>query len=173
MRRAEHHRLRPIRHLAAHVVQVGVVLGERARDDAGAGERRPERVRLEGGLRHDHLVAGLEGRRRDERDQLVRAVADDELVGPDAEAPRQSLAQGGRAAVGIEVHARRLARDSGHGPWRGAEGVLVGREPDEVGPPELFGEPLERRARVVGGKRVEDRPPESSHAVILVSLHRI
>jgi len=160
-------------HLAAHVVQVGVVPGERAGHDAGAGERRPDRVRLERGLRHDHLVTRLECRRRDQRDQLVRAVTEDDLIGPDAETPRQRVAQGGGAAVGVEVDARRLAHDGGHGPRRGAEGILVGREPDEIGPTELVGQALERRPRVVGDERVEDGAPESSHPVILVSLRRI
>ena len=122
---AEHHRLRAVGEPAPHVVQVGVVGGERARHDAGAGQRRPDRVGLEGGLRHDHLVAGLERRRRHQRDQLVGAVADHELVGPGAEAVRQRFAQRGRAAVGVEVNARGLARDGGHGPRRGPRGFSL------------------------------------------------
>ena len=111
MRRAQHHRFRPAADLPTDVVEVGLVPGERAQDGSRAREHDRRRVRLEGGLGDDDLVARLERRERHEPDQLVGAVADDELVGPDAEPPGEGVAQRDGAAVGVEVHARRLARD--------------------------------------------------------------
>ena len=71
------------------------------------------RVRLERRLGHDHLVAPLERGERQEAEQLVGAVAGDELLGPDAEAAAERLAERSGTAVGIQVHARRLAGDRG------------------------------------------------------------
>ena len=113
MGRAEDDRLRPVGDLPPHVVEVGLVPGERARDDARGRERDRGRVRLERRLGHDHLVAPLERGERQEAEQLVGAVAGDELLGPDAEAAAERLAERSGAAVGIQVHARRLAGDRG------------------------------------------------------------
>src|SRR5207253_1627545 len=128
VRRAEDHGLRPTGDLPAHVFEVSLVPGERACDDPRAREGGRGRVRLEGGLGDDDLVAPLERRERHERDQLVGAVADDELLGCDAEPPGEGLTQREGAAVGVEVHARRLVRDRGDDARRRAEGVLVRRQ---------------------------------------------
>src|SRR5947209_7899705 len=44
---------------------------------------------------------------------IVGAVAEDELLGPDAEPSGEGLAQRVGTPVGVEVDARRLARDRG------------------------------------------------------------
>jgi len=173
VRRAEDHGLRPPGDLPAHVVEVGLVPGERARDDPRAREDGRGRVRLEGGLGDDDLVATLERRERHERDQLVGAVADDELLGRDAEPLGEGLTQREGATVGVEVHARRLVRDRGDDARRGSEGVLVRRQAHELRQAELRREPLEGLPRVVRGHPVEDGAPDVPHGPILVSLRRI
>ena len=173
MGRAEDHRLRPVGDLPPHVVEVGLVPGERARDDARAREHDRDRVRLEGRLGHDDLVAPLERRERQEPEQLVGAVAEDELLGPDAEPSGEGLAQREGTPVGVEVDARRLARDRGDDAGRGPERVLVGRQADELGKAELGREPLWRRPGLVRDDGIEDVAPDVSHGPILVSLRRI
>jgi hypothetical protein len=67
-------------------------------------------------MRHHDLVARLECRQRDQRDELVGAVADDDLPGRHAERARERVAQRGAAAIRVEMHVRRLAADGLHHP---------------------------------------------------------
>ena len=171
--RAEHDRRRPVGDLPPHVLEVGRVAGEWARHGAGARDRGRDAVGLERRLGHDDLVAGLERGPRDEPDQLVGAVADEELAGRDVEAPGERRAERGGAAVGIEVDARGLARDRLDDARRGAERVLVGGEARELRDPELRGELLEGLARVVGDEGAETLAPDLPHGLILVTPRAI
>ena len=146
---------------APHVVEVGVVSGERARHRAGAAEQGHRRVGLERGVRQHDLVARFQRRRPDHRQELVGAVADDDLLGRHAQAPAEGLAQRGAAPVGIEVRAARLPRDGRHHARRGAQRALVGRQPHQLREPELRGQGLERLAGLVRGDAVENGSPAS------------
>jgi hypothetical protein len=160
--RAEDHGLRARRHAPAHVVQVGLVAGQRAAADPGPGQGGRRAVGLERGDGHDHLVARIEGGQRDEPDQLVGAVADDDLRGRDPQPAGQRLAQGEAAAVGIEVHAVGLAADGVDHPGGRPQGVLVRRQADQLGEAQLGCQRLQGLAGIVGRDAVEDRSPQAS-----------
>src|SRR5262245_54887293 len=112
-------------------------------------------------MRDDHLVPGVEGCPTDEREQLVGAIADDDLGGGDAQTRRQRLAQCGRAPIGVEVDTRGFARDGLDDAWRWAERALVGRKPDEVRPTEIERQRLQGSARIVRRDAVDGGTPDT------------
>ena len=165
VRRAQDHRLGPRGDLRLHVVQVRLVAGQWAGAHPRAGQRDRRRVRLERRRRHHDLVAGVEGGQRDHADELVGAVADDDLVRRHPEAAAERGAHGRGAAVGIEVDAGRLATDRLDHAGRRSQRVLVGGEADQLVETELVLERIEGFAGVVGGDALDDRTPQLSHGM--------
>jgi hypothetical protein len=167
--RAQDHRLRARRHAAEHVVQIGVVAGQRTLAQLGPRQRDRRRVGFERGRRHHDLVAGVEGGERHQRDQLVGAVTDDELPGLDAEAHGQRLAQREATAVGIEVDPARLAANGLDHARRGTERVLVRRQPGQLGQAQLAHERFQRLAGVVRREPIQNGAPQLSQTRLLLS----
>ena len=137
---------------AGRVVRVGEEDELRAREselaervevvvEARLHRRLDERaaVRLGGELVGDealrarqHLLAVEDEGPDEQLDELVRAVADEDLLGRDAELRGERVPEEERGAVRVEVDLRgRLAR-GGERERRGAEGVLVGGELRDV-----------------------------------------
>ena len=83
-------------------------------------------------LRHDHLRAGRYQRVADELDDLVRAVAEDEVGGRHAEFGGELLLQVEGVAVRIEVHLGQRLAHGGQGQPRRAQRVFVGGQLDDV-----------------------------------------
>jgi len=171
--RAEDHGLGAWRDPPANVVQVHLVAGQGALPDGGSRQLDHGGVGLEGRPGHHYLVARLEGRPGDERQQLVGTVAQYHVRRGDAQSPGQGGAQGRRAAVGVEVDAGRLARDGLDHAGRGAQGVLVGRQADDVGQSEFPGDGFQGLPGLVGRDPVHDGSPESAHPRIVVSARPI
>ena len=167
--RAQHDGLRSRRQSAGHVVQIGLVLRQRAWNHPGGHQLDHGRVGLEGGLGDDYLVARFQGCPTDEREQFVGAVTDDDLGGGDTQPRCQRLAQRGRATVRVEVDAGGLARNRLDDARRGAERALIGRQPDQVGPAQIGGERLQWPARVIRGNTVDRSTPNASHLGIVIS----
>jgi hypothetical protein len=100
----------------------------------------------------------LEQRHEGVREHLVRAVADEDLFRAHAVVPGERGLE--RVGVGVGVEAQAVAGGGADGLQhlrRGAAGVLVGVELDEVVELGLF-------ARHVGGQAVDDGAPEAAHA---------
>src|SRR5215472_8648359 len=163
VRRAEEDHFCPRRHARTQVVEIRLVASQGARHDRGAGEPRLDRVRLEGRVRHEDLVARLEGGVRDERDDLVTAVAHDDPVRPDAEPLRNSLPQLRRARVGVEMSARGLAPKRFHYLRRRSERIFVGGESPQGGQAQLCLERFERLACLIWSHCGECVAPYSFH----------
>ena len=142
-----------------HVVEIDPVVAERARHDQAAGQLGGGRVRLERGLRHDHLVARDRASARDEeRDDLVAAVAEDELGGREPERLGDGLARA-RAR-------RRRGRDGCARPRGGSPRPRGGRAHRILvrGQPQRWAGPAPPRARRAGAARRTDRSPRGSGA---------
>ena len=97
-----------------------------------------------------HLVGGLAGREHELVEQVVRAVAERELLldatpsRADERAPQRET-----AGVGIEVELRQRRRQRRERARRRAERVLVRRDLDRPGDPELALELLDRLTGLV------------------------
>ena len=98
------------------------------------------------------LQKGLEGMGQD----LVRAVADEHLLGRHAIARRDRLTQAGRARIGVEAQTIRGGGDGGQDARRRSVGILVGVELDDAVSSRLL-------AGHVGRQVVNDRTPETAH----------
>ena len=137
---------------AGGVVRVGDVHLPGARGDGGQG--RIEVLHEAGQLGHfhraraeklghqvvhgervlgsDHLVAGPQEGVAEKLDDLVGAVAEEDVFAPAAEFCRDGLAQVISAAVGIELGAVECAPHRRERLGRGAEGVFVGGQLDDL-----------------------------------------
>ena len=122
------------------------------RDGAHAEKLGHERVDREGVAHGDDLVNAGTGEGVEEQlDDLVGAVAEDDVLAREAELLRDGVPEMEAAAVGIEMGALQLLAHRGHGEGRRAEGILVGGELDhEPGvEPELARDIIDRLARLV------------------------
>jgi hypothetical protein len=87
----------------------------------------------------------------DQLDELVGAVAHDDVLGGEAVTPRQRHPKIVGAAVGVAVEMAQRVRDRLEHPLRGRERILVGGELDDVGEAELALELLDGLPGLVGG----------------------
>ena len=102
---------------------------------------------------HHRLIAHADEGADDELDDLVRAVADDDLVGGHAQALRQAALQVEGRAVRVAVQVPERGRDRGQRLGRRTERVLVGGELDGAVDPEVALELLDRHARRIRRER--------------------
>ena len=108
------------------------------------------RVHDERRVRDHRLLARAQEGPHDELDELVRAVAHDELVGGEAVAAGEGDPEVVGAAVRIPVEVRQGVGDGLEDALRGRQGVLVGGELDDIREAELALELLDGLARLVG-----------------------
>ena len=114
-----------------HRGQIVSVFFRRNRDDVRTEHFGDDGINRETELRHHHVVAGHEQRVRDELDDFVRAVAEDEIRRFDAEFGREFLFQVKRVAVGIKIHAGDGFLQRGDGERRRSERIFVRRDLDD------------------------------------------
>src|SRR5262249_28734252 len=108
------------------------------------------------------LVIGVDQRADEQCDDLVAAVAEEQLGGRDPERLGDGLGECWRPAVWIEMDARGLATDRIDSQGRGPYWILVVRQPKN-GLAQLGGERIERRRHDVGLDLGEDRTPARGH----------
>ena len=117
-------------------------------------------VREQQRARRAVAVAVVEQRHEGMRQHLVRAVADEDLLGIQPVHPGDALAQCGGAGVRVQAQPIGVAAQLGHQRIQhlraGRVGVLVGVELDQVGQLGLL-------TRHVGGELVDEGAPEGTH----------
>jgi hypothetical protein len=167
VRRAQEDDLGPPGHALQQIVEVGLVGLERAQHGRGAGEPRLDRVRLEGRVRHENLVARLEGGARDDADDLVAAVAGHDPVRRDAQVSSDGFAKRRGAAVGIEMGSLGLFPQRFDDLGRRPEWIFVGGQPPERRQSHLLLDHFERFACLIWSHRPERLAPDPFHGCLL------
>ena len=112
---------------------VAVVRVEGHLDQPRGGKMGGGVVAAEAGIAHHHRVSLFEQHQSEKVDQLVAAVADEDLRRRDAVLFGESGAEGVRRAVGVDVHGGGGGLDRLDGLGGGAERVLVAGEFDDPG----------------------------------------
>jgi hypothetical protein len=107
-----------------------------------------------------HLLALQDEGANQQLDELVRAVADQDLLDREIEAAGESLLQIEGAAIGVEVHALAGCPRRGHPERRWSKRVLVGGQLGDVADPVLPLHLLDGLARHVGLQRRDVRRDE-------------
>ena len=117
-------------------------------------------------VRQHRLVAGAEKAPHDEFQELVRAVADEDILRRDAVACGEPLRQMERGPVGVAMNVRQRGGQRGERARRGPERILVGRELDGAADAELALELLDGLPRRVRGQAphpLGDEAPDVAH----------
>ena len=134
-----------------HRSQIMTVLFGRNDDRRGIENFRDERIDGKTKLRHHHLRAGREQRVADEFDDLVGAVAENQMGRGDAQFFGEFLFESKSVSVGIKVQAGQDFLHRGQGGGRGSKRIFVGRELDDArgGQAEFAGNIFNRTARLI------------------------
>ena len=134
---------------ARHRLEIEAMLLQHHHDADAPGRLDDHRVHDEGRVRDDRLVAGPEERADEQLDQLVRAVAEHDLVGRRSVFLGERLPQIEAAAVRVPVEVVERGEDRPLHAVGRRQRVLVRRELDRVVDAQLALQLLDRLARLV------------------------
>ncbi len=123
-------------------------------NEASTEEVGDDGVDGEAVLRDDGIGVGVEEGVADEFEELIGAVAEEEVGGLDAEVAGEALLEVEGVAVGVEVDVGDGGVEGGDGFRGGAEGVFVGGEFDDLveGQAEFAGDLVDGAAGLVDGE---------------------